>query len=270
MKVIFISDAHLNTRDSRGYQNLMAFLEGFKGRENGKGRVFPEGGNGGNGNGNAVEIDDLYVLGDLFDFWFSKGADIYPEFGDIIDRLAELQRRGVRIHLCEGNHDFFLADYFATELGMEVIAGWAALDLDGRRVLISHGDTVDEGNTKYLLLRRFLRSRFFYKLQRALPTPFLWKAARVSSNLGKESAVESAKVLTGKMRAFSLRKFRDGFDAVVLGHCHQHLLEESVINADKKTFVILGDWVNQYSYLCYEDGNFTLANFQPQRSVVKG
>lgn len=265
MKVIFISDAHLKTRDARGYQTLVEFFDCLKRRGNGKGKRYPAEGDAATGSGGIADIDDLYILGDFFDFWFHKGASIYPEFGEIIDSLSELKERGVRIHLCEGNHDFFLADYFAGELGLEVITEWASIDLDGRRILISHGDTVDERNIRYLLLRRFLRSRFFYKLQRALPASFLWMAARISSNLSKEPAGESANALAEKMRAFSVRKFKDGIDAVILGHCHKHLMEESVVNGKEKTFVILGDWVSHYSYLCYEDGSFALLNFRPSR-----
>ena len=263
MKVIFISDAHLKTRDAGGYQTLMEFLDCLKGKKGPQGRGLEEG-DAAAGNGGIADIDDLYILGDFFDFWFHKGASIYPEFEEIIDRLSGLKERGVRIHLCEGNHDFFLADYFAGELGLEVIADWASIDLDGRRVLISHGDIVDE-RIRYLLLRRFLRSRFFYKLQRVLPASFLWKAAQISSKLSKEPAGESSKALAEKMRAFSVRKFKDGFDAVILGHCHKYLIEESLVNGRKKTFAVLGDWVSHYSYLFYEDGSFALLNFRPSR-----
>jgi UDP-2,3-diacylglucosamine hydrolase len=269
MKVIFISDAHLQTRNARGYQTLMEFLDCLRGGNNGKDR----GSNGKNDiggcNGNITGVDDLFILGDFFDFWFAKGAFIYPEFIEIIDSLSNLKDRGIRIHLCEGNHDFFLADYFAVELGVEIITEWASVNLDGRRVLISHGDTVDESNRKYLLLRRFLRSRFIYKLQRILPVTFLWRIARISSKLSKELPEKSAAALAEKMRAFSLRKFKDGFDAVILGHCHKHVLEEPVINGSKKTFSILGDWIGQYSYLCYEDGSFTLAHYKPRKNAIR-
>ena len=58
-----------------------------------------------------------------------------------------------------------------------------------------------------------------------------------------------------------LRKFRDGFDAVILGHSHRHLLETAAVNGAPRTMVLLGDWVRHYSYLCYEDGNFALSSF---------
>lgn len=269
MKVLFISDAHLRTRHTRGYQNLVGFLRCLRGKGNG------------NGNGkaslrraditgnqvNIADVDDLYILGDFFDFWFSAGDFIYQEFRDIVEILAELKERGIKVHLCEGNHDFFLADYFARHLGMEVIADWATINLEGRRVLISHGDTVDEKNRSYLLLRRFLRSSFFYKLQRAMPVSLLWRIAQMSARASKELTAETADALARKMRRFSKRKFRDGFDAVILGHSHGHLLETSTVNGTQRIMVLLGDWVRHYSYLCYEDGNFALSTFRPPQRL---
>lgn len=241
----------------------MAFLQGLQGGPVNGGKT----GNGCHQNGNVAEgiadVENLYILGDFFDFWFSAGAFVYPEFRDIVELFLDLKERGIKIHFCEGNHDFFLADFFSRQLGMEVISDWATLNLDGRRVLISHGDTVDNRNRRYLMLRKLLRSTFFYKLQRALPVSFLWDVARRSSHLSKELTAETADALARKMRIFAQKKFRDGFDAVILGHSHQYLREESIVNGSRKTFVLLGDWVKQNSYLCYEDGNFTLASYRP-------
>jgi UDP-2,3-diacylglucosamine hydrolase len=266
MKIIFISDAHLKKRDTKSYKSLMAFLDTLKGRENGNGKRNATGGDVKKCIGNIKGVDDLYILGDLFDLWFSEDAIIYPEYRAAVEKLLELKDQGIRIHICEGNHDFFLADYFAGQLGVEVIKDWAAIDLEGRRTLISHGDTVDERNRRYLLLRRFLRSSFVYKLQRVLPVSFLWKVAQISSKLSKELTAETADALAEKMRRFSLRKFRDGFDAVILGHCHKHFIEDRVVNGNRKTFAILGDWNRHRSYLCYEDGAFTLSSFQAPNS----
>ena len=262
MKVLFLSDAHLRTRHTQGYINLVEFLCRLRGKVNGNGKTGLKQCDSKVNQGNIYDVDDLYILGDFFDFWFSTGEFIYPEFRDIVEILAELKGRGIRVHLCEGNHDFFLADYFARHLGVEVITDWATINLDGKRVLISHGDTVDERNRRYLLLRKFLRSSFFYKLQRAMPISFLWKIAQLSSRASKELTAETADALAAKMRKFSKRKFRDGFDAVILGHSHRHLLETSMVNGTQRTMVLLGDWLRHYSYLCYEDGKFALSVFR--------
>lgn len=265
MKVMFIADAHLRNRNTCGYQYLLEFFGSLSGIGNGavKANIAEEVAT--STGRQVIEIDDLYILGDFFDFWFAEGAFIYPEFRDIAEAVAELKERGVRVHLCEGNHDFLLSDYFARQMGMEVIRDWATITLDGRRVLISHGDTVDVGNKKYLLLRKFLRSNFFYRLQRALPISLLWRLAQLSSHLSKELTLGTADVLAQKMVSFARRKFKDDFDGVILGHCHKHMIVDSLVNGKKRTLALLGDWVNQYSYLCYDDGNFTLATYRPVR-----
>ncbi len=87
----------------------------------------------------------------------------------MIERIAALKGEGVLVSLCEGNHDFFLKDYFSGRLGFDVYPEWAEFTFDGLRILVSHGDTVDRGNRKYLALRGFLRSSFTRRLLRLLP-----------------------------------------------------------------------------------------------------
>jgi len=239
-KAVFLSDAHLKNRDDDSYRYIMKFLE------------FP-----------GDHIDDLFILGDLFDFWFCRDSHIYPGFKTVIEKLVDLKKRGMRIHLFEGNHDFFLGDYFTKTHGITVFTESANIALDGRNVLISHGDTIDRTNKKYILLRKLLRSGLFYRMQRSIPTSVLWKIARVSSTVSKELTIESETIIAKKMEEFALNKFHEGIDAIILGHCHIPLLKEYEIAGRRKTFVTLGDWIKHYSYLCYEDGRFTLSYYKP-------
>jgi UDP-2,3-diacylglucosamine hydrolase len=239
-KAVFLSDAHLRNQVDEGYHRIMKFLD-FSGDH----------------------IDDLYILGDLFDFWFCRDNHIYPGFKTVIEKLVNLKKRGMRIHLFEGNHDFFLGDYFTTTHGITVFTESAYIALDGRSILISHGDTVDRTNRKYLLLRKLLRSGLFYRIQRCIPPSVLWKIARASSTVSKELTIESETIIAKKMEEFALNKFHEGIDAVILGHCHIPLLKEYEIGGRRKTFVTLGDWIKHYTYLCYEDGHFTLSQFKP-------
>ena len=75
--------------------------------------------------------------------------------------------------------------------------------------------------------------------------------------------MESVEALAKKMRSFSLTKFAEGFDAVILGHCHEPLCEEYIVDGQKKTFAALGDWIGRYTYLYYEDGHFILSHYRP-------
>jgi UDP-2,3-diacylglucosamine hydrolase len=257
MRAVFISDAHLRQADDERYGKLINFFNDIKRGminrlvDSDKPGTVP------------LYIDDLYIAGDLFDFWFCQKEKIYPEFIPVINKLIELQKTGIRIHLSEGNHDFFLGDYFRDVLGMEVFEEMMNVRLDDLRVLIAHGDTTDSANIKYILFRKFLRSHAFYNIQRFIPASIRWALAGFSSTASKEMTMEDGNVLVKKMLSFARDKLQGDYDAVILGHCHVPGIKCYTIAGDKKTFVTLGDWINHYSFLYYEDNNFFLGYYQP-------
>ncbi len=240
MKALFLSDAHLQSREDANYSLLSNFLDTLK-----------------------KKIDHLFIVGDFFDFWFCREEKLYPDFRTIVDKLIELKNSGVQIHLCEGNHDFFLKNFFTERHGMEVFPDWGTINLDGILTFVSHGDTIDTSNTRYLMLRKLLRSRAFYKIQGKIPLALLWKIARTSSKISNEHLAKSPDGLVEKMEAFTIEKFKEGFDAVILGHCHTPTIKRYNIGGREKTFVTLGDWISHYSYLLYENGKFTLSAYKP-------
>ncbi|MFH1079295.1 MAG: UDP-2,3-diacylglucosamine diphosphatase [Pseudomonadota bacterium] len=240
MKSIFLADAHLKSRRDPWYPDLIGFLDSLR----------------------EVDVDKLFIAGDFFDFWFCKDHQIYPEFEEIIEKLVMLKTTGIQITYCEGNHDFFLKSYFGKKLGMAVYEDWAVIDLDSRKTLLAHGDLVDHSNRKYMILRNILRSQLFYEIQRRTPSTILWRLARLSSYTSRNLSLDSEGLLAQKMLTFSMEKFRDGFDAVILGHSHQPFLKEFLVDGQSKTFATLGDWTRHKSYLHYEDGHYRLCYFQ--------
>jgi UDP-2,3-diacylglucosamine hydrolase len=255
MRAIFLADAHLKGPGDPVHPKLIRFFGRLRGRGDDDGRSISD---------DALVVDQLVIAGDFFDFWFGRGDAVYPGFQPVIDRIAVLKKQGVRVCLCEGNHDFFLGDYFTGRLGIEVYPEWAEFEIDGLRVLVSHGDTVDRGNRKYLALRRFLRSRFTRALQRLLPLKLLWRLARLSSEMSKEMSGESQDRLAEIMHRFALGKFQEGYDAVILGHCHKPILREALYDERRKTFATLGDWMANDSYLSCDDGRFSMNRFLPR------
>jgi len=240
MRVVFLSDVHLRREKDHRYQRLLLFFDQIIGR-----------------------VDHLYIVGDFFDFWFCSSRNIYPEYILVINKLLDLKKSGTKIHWCEGNHDFYLKSYFTDKLGMDVFTDWADIHLDGKKVLIGHGDVVDRENTGYLALRWILRSKIFYLFQWLIPPFMRWKLARLSSDVSKEFPELSKEQLVAKMEAFSVQKIQDGYDAIILGHCHKPLLKYIQIQNRKGIFASLGDWIEHESYLSYENGEFRLEFFKP-------
>ncbi|MBM4313517.1 MAG: UDP-2,3-diacylglucosamine diphosphatase [Deltaproteobacteria bacterium] len=255
MKAIFLSDVHLKDPEGADYERLILFFDRLRGR-----------GKGGSGetSDRAFVLDRLVIAGDFFDFWFGKDEAIYPGFRQIIDRMAALKGEGVRISLCEGNHDFFLSDYFSRKLGFDVHPEWAEFNLDGLRVLASHGDTVDTGDHSYLALRRFLRNPLTHGIEQRLPRFLIWRLARFWSKMSREACGDSREKMRGAMERFAAGKIREGYDAVILGHCHEPLLRQMSSDGRETTFVTLGDWTTHGSYLLFDDGRFTLQRFPPR------
>lgn len=256
MKAVFVADAHLKRIPDLNYQKMLQFLSLLI-HPAAYDRLLTSKTTG----GRRIPADELYIGGDFFDFWFSRGTEVYPEFLPVVNALVAVRDRGIRVHLAEGNHDFFLSDYFTRNLGMEVFTEWGTFMLDDKKVLFSHGDTVDKSNVKYLRLRKFLRSRFAYQLQRRLPLSWLWNTAAACSAASNSRSRASGEKLSEIMHAFGAVKIREGVDAVILGHCHVPVMKEYQIRGRRKYAVTLGDWIQHFSYLYYEDGIFCLRFF---------
>lgn len=239
MKAVFIADAHLDGSASDGCRYLMRFLSSVRGR-----------------------IDELFILGDFFDFWFAGENGVYPGFSDVVERLLEIQRAGTNISFFEGNHDFFLGDYFEPH-GVRVFPEGVTVELEGKKVFISHGDMVDTSNRPYLALRRVLRSGLFYRAQKQIPSPILWSLSRVISGMSRNREGPSSDGLAGRINAFAMEKFEGGADAVILGHFHFPRFEQFVVHDRVRTLAILGDWIDHYSYLLYDDGEFLMKSGIP-------
>ena len=180
MRAVFFSDTHLRNGDDERCGLLLSFLRNT-----------------------TRSGDHLFIVGDLFDFWFSRDGVVYPGFQPVIDELKNLKGRGVQIHLFEGNHDFYLADYFTRDLGIEVFTDTAIVTLEGINIYIAHGDMVDETDRGYRFLRSVLRSRSFYGLQKLLPLKLLWQLARLSSDTSKQHLAKPQEGLASKMEAFA-------------------------------------------------------------------
>ncbi len=239
MKAVFIADAHLDGGTPDGYRYLMRFLNSIEGI-----------------------ADEFFILGDFFDFWFAGKNGVYPGFSDIVERLLEMQRAGTNVSFFEGNHDFFLSDYFEPH-GIRVFSEGTAIDLDGKKLFLSHGDTVNTSNRAYLSLRRLLRSDLFYKTQKKVPSPVLWSLSRVISGMSRSCGAPSSNGLAGRINMFAMEKFEGGADAVILGHFHSPRFEQHVMHDRVKIFAILGDWIHHHSYLLYDDGEFMMKSGIP-------
>jgi UDP-2,3-diacylglucosamine hydrolase len=115
---------------------------------------------------NALEI---FVLGDLFDFWFEYKKVVPKGFVRILGKLAELTDMGIPVYFFVGNHDMWMKDYFQKEMNISVFFEPKAFDLLGKQFLIGHGDGLGPGDHGYKFIKKIFRSKVSRFLFSILP-----------------------------------------------------------------------------------------------------
>jgi UDP-2,3-diacylglucosamine hydrolase len=207
----------------------------------------------------------LYLVGDIFDFWFEYRSVIPRYYGDVLAYIAHLASSGTRILITGGNHDHWFGSFLTDTFGIEILGGDAVHQIQGRRVLITHGDTLMPGDLGYKFLKAVIRNRFVVAAARLVHPDLLYSIAASVSSTSKGfthgRTLEYADRLTG-IAADNF--FKSGNDAFVMGHVHLPRIKDF----DGKTFIILGDWESHFTYARLEGGRFTLERYQREGETL--
>jgi UDP-2,3-diacylglucosamine hydrolase len=237
VRAVFLSDAHLGLPEDPHYQHTLAFLKGLEG------------------------VSDLFLLGDVFAYWmgFSRPP---ARYAPLIERLAALHEGGVRLHYVEGNHDMDVGRYFTKHLGADVHPERMEITLCGRRLLLMHGDTVDRNDRGYRFLRAFLRSLPMKALTRVLAPETVLKVAD-RYTLHKAGRVYAASHLPALMERYARDRWEEGYDGVVMGHCHAPAFVTDTRDGREVFYCNLGDWLTKFTYLALDGEGPRFTNFAP-------
>ncbi len=225
MKTYFISDVHLGlgtTEQERNKEDvLLTFLHA----------ILPD-------------TDRLFILGDLFDLWFEYETVIPKGFFRTLMALGTFTQRGAKVHYLAGNHDYWMKDFFTTELGIESHREPFEITLYDKRLFLHHGDGLITKDRGYRMLRPILRHPLSILLYRWLHPDIGIRLARGSSRTSR--AYTSRKTIADDkdMAAFAAAHIRRGIDIVVMGH--QHYPAYHRINGG--IYVNIGDWISNRTY----------------------
>jgi UDP-2,3-diacylglucosamine hydrolase len=234
--VIFISDAHLGART--GPEQRAAWLVRFL-------ESLPDG------------IGGLLIVGDLFDFWFEYRHAIPKAHFSVCRALAEITRSGVPVLYFGGNHDFWAGSYLRDELGLLVADGPQSLEIQGRRIFVAHGDGMGSGDIGYRLLKAILRNRVCIALYRWIHPDLGVPIAHRISSISRRHTLPREVLLPKLVRDIARPHLAEGHDAVVIGHVH----EPVHLRLPNGEFLILGDWIENFTYATLEQGRFALLRF---------
>ncbi len=191
------------------------------------------------------DCEVLYLVGDIFDYWFEYKTVIPKIYVRSLAALADFAESGKNIEYLMGNHDFGHIRFFEEELGIKIIKTDIEREHHGKKFFISHGDGKAYHDKGYLILRKILRNRFSLWL-------YGWIHPDIGINLALNSSRKSRKYTIKKdygkadgMRDFAQSKIeKDNFDFVVMGH--RHIAE--ITNFDGGKYINIGEWLKNPTF----------------------
>ncbi|MBR4136484.1 MAG: UDP-2,3-diacylglucosamine diphosphatase [Bacteroidales bacterium] len=213
------------------------------------------------------QIQHLFLLGDIFDFWFEY-QDVMPKgYFKLFNTLYDLRCKGVQIYYFTGNHDMWLQDFFPEQLGCQVFHDPRQFVINGKRCLVGHGDGVGGKQLGY----RFIKSVFAFK-----PNQFVYSMLhpRIAFGIARFVSYKSRISHEPQEMVFrdedepQIRYARqvlqnDPIDLFIFAHLH---LPKRYVLTDQSTYFNCGDWLTHKSYLLFSSNQAepTLCNFNEE------
>lgn len=206
----------------------------------------------------------IYLLGDIFDFWFEYKHSIPKGFARLQGKLAELSDTGVPIFFFTGNHDMWMFDYFPKELGIPVYREPQVLKVGQQKLLIGHGDGLGPGDYSYKMLKKIFKSKLCQWLFARLHPNFgigiakFWsQRSRINNDNESDAEFRGEKEF---LWAYCKQVEASGhYDFYVFGH--RHLPLELKVGGGSQ-YINLGEWVNYCTYGEYDGTTFKLLTFE--------
>lgn len=205
----------------------------------------------------------IYLLGDIFDYWFEYKYVVPRGYTRFLGKISELTDSGVEIHFFIGNHDIWIDDYFREECGMILHTEPLVMDFNGLKFFLAHGDGLGDNSVSFKILRSIFHNKVCRKLYAAIHPRWTMALAHKWSThsrltgdtppyLGEE---KEHLVLFAKEHL----KIAPNINYFIFGH--RHIMLDLMLSISSRV-IILGDWLQYFSYGVFDGENFTLKVFE--------
>jgi UDP-2,3-diacylglucosamine hydrolase len=210
----------------------------------------------------------IFLLGDLFDFWFEYKTVVPKGYTRLFSKLAEITDSGIPVHFFRGNHDFWAFDYLNTEAGVIIHEASLNAELYGKKFFMAHGDGLGPGDRSYKFLKKVFLCRFNQALFRWLHPDlgtrmglYFSRGSRISNMMKQDKDLnyfgKEQEILLAFARETAIQQ--PDMEYFVFGHRHvPSLLDIS----DKAKCIILGDWVKHFTYGIFDGEIFSIEYFE--------
>ncbi len=242
-KTYFISDFHLGTPNHAASllreKRICAFLDEMKG-----------------------DMEALYLVGDIFDFWFEYKTVVPKGFVRLLGKLAELRDAGIPVYMFTGNHDLWMKDYFETELSIPVYFKPISRTIGNKLFYIGHGDGLGPGDKGFKRMKKVFQNSFAQWLFRWVHPDIGVGIANYWSRKSRIANGPKDEMNHGEdewLLQYVRRKIKEvPADYFIFGHRH---LPMDVIVEGWSRYINLGDWINYNTYAVFDGETCTLKTF---------
>lgn len=239
--VYFISDAHLGSRvikNPRAHEKkLVDWLESVK-----------------------IDATVIYLLGDMFDFWFEYRTVVPKGYVRFLGKLAELVDSGIEIHFFTGNHDIWTFGYLENEIGLIVHREPITVQHGDKRFYLAHGDGLSDQDHGFKLIRKIFHSPIAQKLFRLVPPQLGQEFGYNWAKRNRQRILHLENKYLGEDKedlvVFS-KKYSETHDVDFMIYGHRHILLDLQLK-NRKRVVILGDFVSIFSFGVFDGEEFRL------------
>jgi UDP-2,3-diacylglucosamine hydrolase len=236
---LFISDIHLGLQDKitedRKERLLVRFLE------------FA-----------LSEAKELFILGDLFDYWFEYRRVYQKGYFRTLTALQNIAEKNIKIHYLIGNHDFLHRNFFKEEIGCMIYENPFEIILENKRFFLAHGDGMVSKDIGYKILKKILRNKFVQSVYTCIHPDI---GISIASKTSKTSRDYTAQKHYGEIDGLfetAKAKIDLGFDYVIMGHSHFRALQ----NYRNGLYINLGSWLTEPCFGMFKNNKFEIIDWK--------
>ena len=203
---------------------------------------------------------EIYLVGDVFDFWFEYRNAIPKGFERFKGKIAELTDSGIKIHFFPGNHDLWTFGYLAKELGLIVHKHPLITTINNKTFYITHGDDLGPSSIKYKILKSFFANRISQWLFSIIHPDAGIKLAQIWSQKSRKKGgqIDKEKLKNDLITYSKKILVNTDINYFIFGHIHQPIEIELAPNSK---YINLGDWISHFSFLEFKNSTLLFKYF---------
>ena len=200
---------------------------------------------------------ELFIAGDLFDYWFEYKKVYQKGFFRTLTALQDLTENDIKVHYIIGNHDFMHFNFFENEIGVKLYEDPIVTTLNGKKFFIGHGDGLIKNDIGYNILKKILRNKSLQQLYSWIHPDI---GISIASNTSKSSREYTTKKDYGhgdNLFEVAKSKIDEGFDYVLFGHLHKRVFEQY----KNGYYINLGTWLKAPCYGIFKENKFEIIEY---------